>query len=282
MFNLDLDSWLFFKKTVAVLVVVAVLIKTSQNIFLEKHKGNLVKKIKSQKEFPEDDKGKNKSRWERFKDWCSRNKVYIGLGVLTILAVVALYQFSGENGGESASFREVPKKWEGGWVNAYPGFYFGTPEALKTEDFFFPESTNILDLTGEQIFAKEKALMKRIFEIFNFYRQQNTWLASRSEEETVQAALDTMRCFLKCELDAYSIDQQRKFYHHYDATTEIYFYNLFIHNNELGWESADRFRVLFNFLTRSPMQGAHSKALEAFDIISKDFIAKVDSMSNNE
>ena len=280
MFNLNMDILIFLKEFIALLVAAAVLIKTSQNIFLEKHKGNLVKKIKSRKEFPEDDKGKNKSRWEKFKDWCSRNKVYIGLGILTILAVAALYQFSGENGGEP--FREVPKKWEGGWVNAYPEFYFGTAEALKTEDLFFPESTDIVNLTGEQIFVKEKALMKRIFEIFNFYRQQNTWGVPRVEEETVQAALDTMRCFLKCELDVYSIDQQRKFCFHYDATTEIYFYNFFIQNSENCSESADRFKVLVNFLTRSPTQGAHSKALEAFDIISKDFIAKVDSMANNE
>ena len=36
-----------------------------------------------------DDDDERKSRWERFKEWCDRNKVYIGLGILAAVAVVA-------------------------------------------------------------------------------------------------------------------------------------------------------------------------------------------------
>lgn len=166
---------------------------------MEKEQIRLLLETRSRQEDSNDD-GEDKSRWERFKDWCSRNKVYIGAGILATVAVLAailLYYGYAEGtppsvGGDILLHSYIDK----------PSSLAQTRDGLLVSDFFFPEFTSPRELGGMEFFNKEKMLLSRIFEMFDFYKQ------SPPTKYQVVQALQTMRQFLKSDLERWTGGEQ--------------------------------------------------------------------------
>ena len=283
MFNLNMDILIFLKEFIALLVAAAVLIKTSQNIFLEKHKGNLVKKIKSRKEFPQgkdDNDDKNKSRWERFKDWCSRNKVYIGVAILATVAAVTAYvvyssgaktpDVSPPNpGNEGVGWKEKAGLDRLEWASSSIDFLNKKNiaqvclEFLGDETFFSPR-TRISSITGADILVKEGLFLKQMLVVLDYYRE------NPPEDLPTRIRLDTLTDFLKYNLRILGEIDQYQFYKIDEMRDCVKAYGYYLAN----WDEAPiTFKTLFNFLTRSPTEGAHQEPIEAFRKLSTDFVS---------
>ena len=229
----------------------------------------------------DDDDDKNKSRWERFKDWCSRNKVYIGLGILATVAVVAavMVYSSGSTPPEvppaDLEDRTLRAKQRSGldkleWTNEKIDYFTKKTvaqvglEFMSDENFIspgVPESS----LTGADILAREGVFLKQMLVVFDYYKK------TPPTELAVQEQLATMTNFLKYNLHILDDVDQYQF-HNWSAMKDcLRAYGRYLDN----WDEADvAFKHLFNFLTQSPAPGAHQEALDAYRKLSVDFLTK--------
>ena len=138
------------------------------------------------------------------------------------------------------------------------------------EDIFFRENTSIREVSSTTFYAKEKEFLSRMFEVFDFYKQ-NPPTSLRA-----LGALRTMQQFLESDVARWSMGDKLRF-----LTTEHKGYALRTYHGYLmsDWEDAPlQFKNLFYFLTQSTREGPHRKAQEAFNFLRMDFTTRVNSI----
>ena len=271
MFNLQLDSLIFFRAHLFIFwyflgtATAIVLLKHGRERLREKEQIRLLLETRSRQEDPNDD-SEDKSRWQRFKEWCGRNKVYISTGILATIAVLsAILLYQGYN--EISAPTLPPETMLESYLGK-PSSLRETRDGLLAEDFFFAESTEPRKMGGKDFFDKEKLVLSRIFEMLDFYRQDPP------AEYQVIAALRTMEKFLKSDVERWSLGELL----HLQMQPHTSYAVIGYHSSLFGdWDDVSpEFKALFNFLTQSTGEGPHRQALEAFDVLRLDFITKVD------
>lgn len=237
--------------------------------------------------FPEgkdDNDDKNKSGWERFKDWCSRNKLYIGLGILATLAVVtAVVVYSSgsapppsqetttANSGASASdWKQRTGLDRLEWTNASIDYFTKKTVAQVSLEFlnkqtFFSIAVSRNELTGAHILVKEGQFLKQMLVVLNYYEK------NPPVKQDISDQISFLTDFLKYQLHILSGNDQYQFYNWGSMKECLKTYGYYLAN----WEEAPiHFKTLVNFLTRSSAPGPHKEVLKAFDDVSLDFLGK--------
>ena len=169
-----------------------------------------------------DDDDEHKSRWERFKSWCSRNKVYIGLGILAAVAVVtaAVVYSSGSTPPEvppaDLEDRALRAKQRSGLdrlESVHESIDFSTKKTVAQVGLEFMSGENFISpgvpessLTGADILAREGVFLKQMLVVFDYYKK------NPPTELAVQEQLATMTNFLKYDLHILSDVDQFQFH----------------------------------------------------------------------
>ena len=139
------------------------------------------------------DDSKDKSRWDQFRNWCDRNKVYIGVGILATIAVLSAILLYYE-------YKEIsvpplpPETMLKSGLNK-PSSLRESRDALLAQDFFFPELTNPRKVGGKDFFDKERLVLSRIFEMLDFYEHDTP------SDPRVIGALQAMKQFLQSDVE---------------------------------------------------------------------------------
>lgn len=271
MVSLQVDEWVFFKVylfSFCTLYAGLVLLKHGRERLMEKEKIRLILETRITQGSSSNDDDKQKSRWERFKEWSDRNKAYIGLG---ILATVGLLLATGiyYNYAETPTPSVAPDSLLRSYIEKASSLR-ETRNALRAKDFFFQEFTNPREVGGMVFFEKEKMFLSRMFEMFDFYRQ------NPPTEYQVVSALETMRQFLRSDLKRWTLGEQLHLTMQPHTSYSVMQYHACLIRD---WDDVPfEFKALFYFLSQSTTEGPHRQALEAFNFISKDFITKVNNV----
>lgn len=229
---------------------------------------------------PSDDP-EDKSRWERFKDWCSRNKVYIGVGILATVAVVTAFVVysSGSTPPEAppANSGDNIPEWKQkagldrlGWVDSSIGYFEKKTASQVCREFltntsFISPGLPRNNLTGADILAKEGMFLKQMIVVLEYYE------ANPPTEENIKKGLQIITNFLRHGIYILNDLDQLQFYNLNAMEECLNNYGHYLANLS---DSPLEFKKLFYFLTQSEVQGPHREALKAFRDIRVDFMVK--------